>query len=89
MTFFTYNVRSVAARRFADYVVMNLDKELVLDLEYSLRLALNDALPLSEDNSKTQCLALLEHPPDIVQRREELLNKESRLEAAGRKLGIL
>jgi Dynamin GTPase effector domain len=79
---------AVAYKRFSDTIPMAIDQELLcgLDWDRSIEKALLKGLGVSGPNAHQCCEALLQEPPNVMVRREELTKKRERLESAKEQL---
>jgi Dynamin GTPase effector domain len=72
----------VAFKRFADYIPMIIDFELLKGFERTLDDALFKGMALGEDQVRQRCAAFLKEDPAIVRRRKSLHQDLERFEAA-------
>ncbi|KAG8988905.1 hypothetical protein FRB94_010065 [Tulasnella sp. JGI-2019a] len=72
----------VAYKRFSDNIPKQIDTDFVRGTDRDVDYAL-----MSMDLSHEQCAEWLQEDPEVVQRREDLVGKKKRLEAAKDKLG--
>jgi len=72
--------------RYTDNVPMILDQSLVLALKDALPQALAARLPISGENAKAECEALLRPSDEVLAQREELESRRALLEKARREL---
>ena len=83
----TLNVLHVVAfQRFGDNIPLAIDQELVRGLENGLEKALRDGIDFGSPDAVARCQSLLQEPPDVVSRRNELKKKVERLMSARREL---
>ncbi|KAH9917091.1 P-loop containing nucleoside triphosphate hydrolase protein [Amylocystis lapponica] len=78
----------VAYKRFVDYVPMAIDYELVLGLDRNgaLENQLLKGLGITGTEGSRRCKDLLEEPPNIVMRRQDLEKRWERLDTAKKEL---
>lgn len=80
--------KSVAFKRFSDMVPLMIDQELLRGLDWNrgLNSALTKGLGITGPGSLEKAKEYLQEPPDVKSRRESLLKKLQRLEAAWQEL---
>ena len=76
----------MAYKRFVDMVPMTLDQGLIRGLTSGLENALFVGLGVSGPQGFENCRRLLQEPPNIVERRDELKKRRDRLNSARREL---
>ncbi|KAL4066184.1 P-loop containing nucleoside triphosphate hydrolase protein [Scleroderma citrinum] len=72
----------VAYKRFVDAVSMALDYEVIRGLERNLEQTLRDGLQLTGLDAHERCAMMLQEPPAIATKRNEVMRKLERLQAA-------
>ena len=78
-------------KRFTDMVPMTIDQELLrgLDWDRGVRRALVEGLEVTSPDGHARSRQLLQEPPDVQSRREDLLKRLERLRLAKRELQSL
>ena len=61
---------------------MGLDRTLVLGMNKNLQKVLYDGLHIEGEEAYERCRELLNEPPELSQRRDELTNRQERLRRA-------
>jgi hypothetical protein len=76
----------VAYKRFADNIVLAIDRELVSGLKDGIEVALNTGLGITGPDGQRICRELVQERPNVSSRREELAKKWERLNTASQDL---
>lgn len=76
------SLRPVAYKRFVDIVPNAIDHEAVRGLERNLEQTLRDGLQLTGPDAHERCALMLQEPPAIATKRQEITRKLERLQAA-------
>jgi hypothetical protein len=76
----------VAYKRFTDYVVLAIDRELIWGLKDGLEVALHTGLGITGSDAHRICGELVQESAVVSSRREELTRKLNRLNEAKQEL---